>query len=93
MDLSLTAEQQRFVDEKLKTGKYQSAADVVRDSLRIWMVQEAAEQEKHTAWIGEVREKIEDGWQQAERGERLDGEEVFRRLKHRLEDRADPKAP
>jgi antitoxin ParD1/3/4 len=93
MDLSLTAEQQRFIDEKLKTGKYKSAADVVRDSLRIWMVQEAAELERHSAWASEVREKIDQGWQQAERGELVDGEEVFRRLKKRIEDRADRKRP
>ena len=93
MDLPWTVEERRFIEEKLKTGRYKTAADVVRDSLRIWMVQEAAEQERRTAWASEVREKIEQGWQQSERGQMVDGDEVFRRLKKRLEDRADPEQP
>jgi antitoxin ParD1/3/4 len=89
MDVPFTAEQQRFIDQKLKTGRYKTAADVVRDSLRMWMVQEAAEGERRDAWVGEVREKIEEGWGQAQRGELLDGEQVFKRLKKRIEDRTD----
>ncbi|MBK7642259.1 MAG: hypothetical protein IPJ19_04305 [Planctomycetes bacterium] len=52
-----------------------------------------AEQQRQATWASEVREKIEAGWQQSERGERVDRGEVFRRLKKRLEDRADPRHP
>jgi antitoxin ParD1/3/4 len=93
MDLSLTAEQQRFIDEKLKTGKYRTAEDVVRDSLRMWMVQEAGEEQRRSNWASEVREKIEEGWQQVQRGELLDGDAVFERLRKQLEDRGNSKKP
>ena len=40
MQISLTAEQQRFVEEKLKTGGFASASDVVGSALAIWKSQE-----------------------------------------------------
>jgi len=49
------------------------------------------ESQRRAEWIRTVREKIEVGWQQSERGEMLDGEEVFRRLKKVLEERGDGK--
>ena len=49
------------------------------------------ESQRRAEWIRTVREKIEVGWQQSERGEMLDGEEVFRRLKKALEERGDEK--
>jgi len=91
MDLPWTAEERRFIEEKLKTGRYRSADDVIRDSLRMWMVQEAAEEMQRASWASEVREKIEEGWQQVQRGELLDGEMVFERLRKRIEDRGDSK--
>jgi len=52
---------------------------------------ESDEEKRHSIWAREVREKIEEGWQQVQRGELLDGEEIFRRLKNRLEKRSDGK--
>ena len=93
MDLPWTAEERRFIEEKLRTGRYKTADDVVRDSLRMWMVQEAGEEQHRVNWASEVREKIEEGWQEVQRGELLDGEMVFERLKKRIEDRGDSKKP
>jgi hypothetical protein len=52
---------------------------------------ESDEDKRRSIWAREVREKIEEGWQQSERGEMLDGEAVFRRLKKALEERGDEK--
>ncbi len=89
MDVSLSAEQLKFIEAKLKTGRYESAADVVRDGLRVWMEQEAAQARSREAWSGVVREKIEEGWGEAQRGEHVDGDEAFDRLRKKLEDRRD----
>ncbi len=51
------------------------------------MQRESDEEQRRSDWVRGVREKIEEGWQQSERGELLDGEEVFRRLKKRIEER------
>jgi antitoxin ParD1/3/4 len=87
MDLSLTAEQLQFIEQKLKTGRYKTAADVVRDGLQRLMEQEAAEGRLADVWRSQVREKIEEGWAEAERGECVDGEAAFDQLKKRIEDR------
>ena len=55
------------------------------------MKNESDEDKRRSIWAREAREKIEEGWQQSERGEMLDGEEVFRRLKKALEERGDEK--
>jgi len=56
MDLPWTHEEQRFIEEKLRTGRYKTADDVVRDSLRLWMVQDAAREQQPLNWASEVRE-------------------------------------
>jgi antitoxin ParD1/3/4 len=35
MNVSLTAELEKFVDEKVATGRYSSASEVVREALRL----------------------------------------------------------
>jgi antitoxin ParD1/3/4 len=35
MNISLTPELERLVDEKIKTGLYQTASEVVREALRL----------------------------------------------------------
>ena len=34
MNVSLTPELEKFIDEKVRTGKYQTASEVVREALR-----------------------------------------------------------
>jgi antitoxin ParD1/3/4 len=84
MNVSLTDEQRRFIQERVEAGRYRTAADVVRDALRVLMQQEAKEPPGYEAWRDQARQHIEEGYQQAERGELLDGEEVFARAKRRL---------
>ncbi len=84
MNVSLTDEQVRFIQQRVKTGRYRTAAEVVREALRILMQQESAERREFTAWREEVRRKIDAGLDQAERGQLVDGERAFARLKKRL---------
>jgi putative addiction module CopG family antidote len=42
MKVDLAPGLNEFVNEKLKTGNYQSASDVIRESLRRWKEQEQA---------------------------------------------------
>lgn len=44
MNVSLGAKWEKFVDEKLKTGDYQSASELVRDGLRLLEQRELAAQ-------------------------------------------------
>ena len=79
MNVSLTPELEKFVDRKVESGLYNNASEVVRESLRLLKEHD----EIRLKW----REQIEQGWLQAQRGELVDGNEVFGRLDKRLKTR------
>lgn len=74
MNVSLTPELERMVDEKVKTGLYSSASEVVREALRLLHQFDEARQRE----IEELNRKIDLGLAQADRGEVLSGEESRR---------------
>lgn len=84
MNVSLTNEQLRFIQQRVKTGRYRTAAEVVREALRVLMQQESDEQRQFRAWREEVRRKVDAGVDQAERGQLVDGEQAFARLGRRI---------
>lgn len=80
MNISLTPELRQFVVKKVESGMYHSASEVVREGLR--MLKE--NQELHKLRLDELRNDIAIGVEQADRGELIDGEKVFKRLHHKL---------
>jgi antitoxin ParD1/3/4 len=72
-NVALTAHWDRFVDRKVRSGRYQSASEVVRESLRIM---EEVEQGRSLA-RAEVNQKIQAGYDQLQRGEFADPDEVL----------------
>lgn len=77
MNISLTPELEKMIDEKVKTGRYTSASEVIREALRLFSDYEEA----HQRGIAELNRKIEEGLAQASRGEVISGEESRRRTK------------
>ncbi|HVS10080.1 MAG TPA: type II toxin-antitoxin system ParD family antitoxin [Planctomycetota bacterium] len=88
MNVSLTSEQEQYIAEKVASGRYRSAAEVVREALRLFMEREDEERRRAETWREEVRRKIDEGFEEALRGELLDGEEVFERLRKQIEAQA-----
>lgn len=84
MNVSLTAELERFVQRKVESGLYNNASEVVREGLRLLKEHD----EIRLKW----REQIERGWAQAQAGQVVDGEEVFRKANHRLKQRGRKRA-
>lgn len=80
MTVTLTAEQEQFVAEQLKSGHYQSANDVVAQSLGMLRAQE----EFIRANATELREKIASGLEQIRRGETVDGRTAIKNLRTKL---------
>jgi antitoxin ParD1/3/4 len=77
LNVSLTRELEKFVEERVNSGRYQTASEVVREGLRLLEEREHARQ---TA-LDEVRRLVATGIEQADRGEFVDGEDVFEELK------------
>ena len=83
MTVTLTAEQEQFVAEQLKNGHYQSASDVVAQSLDILRAQE----EFIRSNTAELHEKIASGLDQIRRGETADGRTALQNLRAKLQQR------
>ena len=82
MNVHLTPELEQMVQEKVKSGRYNSASEVVREALRLMEQRdEVVELQKD-----EMRRKIQEGWDALQRGEKLDGEAVFDRIEKELEE-------
>ncbi|PYP83377.1 MAG: type II toxin-antitoxin system ParD family antitoxin [Candidatus Angelobacter sp. Gp1-AA117] len=76
MNFSLTPELEQFVAEKVRSGRYASASEVVREALRLLEQQD----EEHEQWLQYVLEKIDRGLAQAEAGEVMSLKEARKRI-------------
>jgi antitoxin ParD1/3/4 len=76
LNVSLTRDLSRFVENRLRSGKYQTASEVVREALRLLEGRDRAP----VASIEELKSDIEVGLAQLRRGEGVDGEAFFRRV-------------
>ena len=79
MNISLTPELERLVDDKVKTGRYASASEVIREGLRLLEEQDETKQLR----LAEVRRKIDRGIEQLDRGLGIPGPEARARLRQR----------
>jgi antitoxin ParD1/3/4 len=77
MNISLTPELERLVDEKVKSGRYASASEVIREGLRLLEEQEEMKQHR----LAEIREKIDRGLNQLNKGQGIPGREARSRLR------------
>jgi antitoxin ParD1/3/4 len=76
MNVPLTPDLEQFVQEKVKSGRYLSASEVVREALQLLEERDRIQQIK----LESLRKEIMIGVDQLERGEMIDGEEVFEEL-------------
>jgi antitoxin ParD1/3/4 len=81
MTIHLTPEIEQLIQSKVESGRYNSASEMVREALRLLVQRD----EFFTRHKEEIREQIEEGWQSAERGELVNGDEVFDRIDSELE--------
>src|SRR5208283_3275436 len=76
MNVHLTPELETLVQNKVKTGRYNSASEVVREALRLFEERERIRELQ----VRELRKRINEGWASLSRGEGVDGEGFFRGL-------------
>lgn len=79
MNVSLTPELEEFVNGKVKTGMYNSASEVVRESLRLLKNQDELEQLQ----LEQLRTEIRSSIQQMDAGEGIPAATVRDRIQQR----------
>lgn len=79
MNVSLTPELRKFVGKKVRSGRYRSASDVIREGLKLLESQDRLQNEG----LAEVRRKIQIGLDQLDRGEGIPGKQVYEEMKRR----------
>ena len=79
--ISLPPDLEQFVSSRLELGEYPSPGEMVREGLRLLREAKSTHQERSQ----NLDEEIQVGLAQAERGELLDGEEVFREFEKTLD--------
>lgn len=77
MNVNLGPTFDEFIADMLKTGHYQSQSEVVRDGLRLLKEREELKQLR----LAELRKQIAVGIASAERGDVVDGEVAFDRIR------------
>ncbi len=79
MHVSLTPTLEKMIQEKVDSGLYNSASEVIREALRILYEREQYQQRR----IAELRKEIQIGLDDVEAGRVIDGETAMNRLKQR----------
>jgi len=90
LNVSLTPELEKFVQDRVKSGRYSTASEVVRDALRLL---EAHEGERASAYR-ELKRELQSAAAEAEAegATFYSGEEVFDELRRRSSERRKRKA-
>ncbi|ARN83607.1 type II toxin-antitoxin system ParD family antitoxin [Methylocystis bryophila] len=82
MNVTLPPELERFVQDKIKSGLFDSEAEVVRAALRLM-----EDQDRPILWAeGSIREKIAAGLASLKAGQGVDGEAVFERMETEMDE-------
>jgi antitoxin ParD1/3/4 len=77
MNVSLTPELEQLVSEKVDSGRYSSASEVIREALRLLEEHDLLKQQR----LAQVREKIDRGLQQLDAGQGISPQEARARLR------------
>jgi antitoxin ParD1/3/4 len=82
INVSLTPQLEQFVRQKVDSGRYNSASEVVREALRLMHSYEGL----RASTLTQLRCDVEAGWQQVEEGKvsPFDAEAVKRRGREKL---------
>lgn len=86
MNVSLTPELEKFVQDKVESGRYTSASEVVREALRLLEKKDQRDAEREEA-LKAFQAELDRRIAEADAGGWIDGEEAFARLRARSEAR------
>lgn len=84
MNVSLTPGLEKLIQAKIKTGLYNSASEVIREALRLLDEKDSLRRMR----LESLHKDITVGIEQANRGELINGREVFQKLRARNKERS-----
>ena len=84
MNVSLTPELEKFVAKEVGSGLYQTASEVIRAGLRRLKDDQTVRLPQTPKTLEELETQLLQSIDRLDRGEGVDGEEVFRRLRKRI---------
>lgn len=76
MNIGLSKELEQLINDKVKSGRYLSASEVVGEALRLLDERDRVQEARRA----ELKAKIREGIEASERGEMVDGEQFFAEL-------------
>ena len=89
MNVSLTPELEKLVQAKVRTGRYNSASEVVREALRLLEQHDSL----RAIHLKDLRSRIDEGLTSLDRGKGADGEKFMQGMLNDLDSRkTKPKA-
>ena len=80
MNISLTSELEKFVQDKVNSGMYTSASEVIRESLRVLRAYEDVQ----THRIQQLNEEIAMGMKQLDSGQKILAKDSYKKLKAKI---------
>ena len=86
MNISLTPELAKFVEKEVKSGLYQTASEVIRAGLRRLKEDLDVRLPKAPKTLQELETQLLQSIERLDRGEGVNGEQVFRRLRKRIKE-------
>ena len=76
MNIHLKPEQEKFIQDKIASGAYGNASDIITEAFKLLEAREDKMQE--------LKQKISIGTDQISKDQLTDGEAVFDRLQHKI---------
>ncbi|MEG4503117.1 type II toxin-antitoxin system ParD family antitoxin [Microcoleus sp. F6_B4] len=80
MNITLKPEQSELIQQKLNSGKYNNAEEVIAEALQLLSQRDR----EYETWVEETREKVDVAIEELRRGEGIDGNVVIAQLKEKL---------
>lgn len=80
LTITLTPELEAFIRERVASGRFDTASDVVREGLKLLEVRE----HEREAVLAEIRREIEIGMEQAKAGQLRDSRAFFEELRRKI---------
>ena len=81
MNITLSPEQEKFIQSQIARGKYTNIQQVIDSALKLLEKQD----QNYEQWLDETRKKVQVGLEQLERGDKVDGEIVIAQLEAKFQ--------